>query len=59
MGRPTTIDEIPLQPQVLVDPFEKWYLDFIGHMNPLSKGKIYILVCTDYVTEWVEAKSLS
>jgi hypothetical protein len=59
MGRPTTTDEMPLQPQVLVEPFEKWALDFIGPMNPLSKGKIYILVCTDYVTKWVEEKSLS
>ena len=27
-------DEIPLKPQVLIEPFEKWALDFIGPINP-------------------------
>ncbi len=58
MGRPTATDEMPLQPQVHLEPFEKWALDFIGPINPTSNGKRYILVCTDYVTKWAEAKAL-
>ena len=31
----------------------------MGPINPSSQQKSYILVCTDYVTQWVEAKALT
>eukprot|EP00253_Pinus_taeda_P007942 PITA_07942 len=46
------------KPQVLIEPFEQWALDFVGPINPPSNGKRYILVCTDYVTKWAEAKAV-
>ena len=58
MGKPIKRDEMPLQPQVLIEPFEKWELDFVRTINLASKKKRCILVCTDYVTKWVEAKAI-
>jgi hypothetical protein len=57
IGRPTSADKIPSHAQVMIEPFEKWALDFVGPISPMSRKKNYILVCT-YVTKWVEAKSL-
>eukprot|EP00253_Pinus_taeda_P023420 PITA_23420 len=57
MGRPTPIDEMPLQPQVTFAPFDKWCMDFIRPIDPPSKKKIYIIVCTDYLAKWVETKA--
>eukprot|EP00253_Pinus_taeda_P008031 PITA_08031 len=50
---------MPLQPQVVLKPFEKWAVDFFGPFNPPSHQKVHILVCTDYVTKWVEARAVA
>ena len=57
MGILVQRDEMPLQPQVLVELFEKWALECFGPIAPMSIKKRYILVCMDYVTKWVEAKA--
>ena len=58
MGQPNRLDQMPLQPQLVVEPFDRWALDFFGPTNPHSRKKAYILVCIDYMMKWVEAVAL-
>ena len=58
MGKLVQRDEMPLQCQVLIEPFKMWALDFVGPITLASKGKSYILVYMDYVTKWIESKAL-
>jgi hypothetical protein len=59
MGQPSQANEMPLQAQIVAEPFEIWALDFVGPFNPKSNQKAYILVEIDYMTKWVEAEALS
>ena len=51
-------DEIPLQTQVALEPFQKRDMDFIRPINAPSGQKKYIIVCIDYFTTWVETKEV-
>ena len=59
MGRPGRVDEMRLQALVVLEPFEKWAIDFVRPFNPPSQQNVHIFVCTDYVTKRVEAKAVA
>lgn len=50
----TQADEMPLQPQVSLEPFDKWGFNF----DP-SNQQHFILGCINYISKWVEVKALS
>ena len=58
MGKPTPKDEMPMQHQVTFESFEKWGMDFLGPINLPSQQKQYFIVCTYYLTKWVETKAI-
>jgi hypothetical protein len=60
VGKPSRRDEIPLAPQLTLQAFEKWAIDFVGPINPLGKrtGARYIITITEYLTRWAEAREV-
>ena len=45
---------MPLTPILIIEIFNCWGIDFMGHFPP-SCGYLYILLSFDYVSKWVEA----
>ena len=58
VGKPSRRDEMPLSPQLTLQAFEKWAIDFIGPIKPPKKciGSRYIITMTKYLTIWAEAR---
>ena len=51
--------EMPLHVSLPLVPIEKWGIDYIGKIHPhSSKGMAYIIVATEYLTKWTEAKAV-
>jgi len=48
---------MPLVPQVTLQAFDKWAIDFFRHINPLGKriSARYIITVTNYIKKCVEA----
>jgi hypothetical protein len=49
----------PLQPIPVGNPFEKIGIDFVGPLPLTSRRNKYIIVATDYLTKWPEARAVS
>jgi hypothetical protein len=47
---------MPLRPQITLQVFEKWAIDFVGPTHPPKKSsrERYIITTTKYLTKWAE-----
>nr|GEV48155.1 reverse transcriptase domain-containing protein [Tanacetum cinerariifolium] len=56
-GKISQIDEMPQNVIQVCEIFDVWGIDFMGPF-PSSRGNRYILVAVDYLSKWVEVKTL-
>ena len=51
--------DLPLHPTLPISPLEKWGIDYIGPIAPMSsKRNQYIIIAVEYLTKWAEAKAI-
>ena len=51
--------DLPLHPSLPLVPLEKWGIDYVGPITPTSSRRNqYIIVATEYLTKWAEAKAV-
>ena len=51
--------EMPLHVSLPLVPYEKWGIDYVRKIHPhSSRGMTYIVVATEYLTKWAEAKTV-
>ena len=51
---------MPLHLVLPQSPFDKWGMDYVGPIKLTARGSQarYIIVATDYMTKWAEAKAV-
>jgi hypothetical protein len=50
---------LSMNPSLSLAPFEKWDIDYIGQISPASSRRNeYIIIATEYLTKWAEAKAV-
>ena len=51
--------DLPLHPTLPISPLEKWGINYIGPIAPMSsKRNQYIIIVVEYLTKWAEAKAI-
>ena len=49
--------DLPLHPSLPIAPLEQWGINYVGPFAPISAWQNqYIIVATEYLTKWAEAK---
>jgi len=47
---------MPLNPQMMLQPFKKWEINFVGPIKRHGKTDVrYIIIATEYLTHCAEA----
>ena len=58
IGRPLQRDGLPLNPQVTLQAFDKWEIEFFNPIQPSGNkmGSCYIITMTKYLTRWAKTQ---